>query len=131
MKSLETPKRIFTMFYIYPAAKSTSKWTKMTYTMFAVIILTSNFSAMISHLVYLSKLSLNDVKDSIFAFMGVSAYACVTYITATVFILRKQITAILDQLSAIYDAREYKFPISSVLIFETTSFMSNFLFKFR
>lgn len=96
------------MFYIYPAIESTSKRKKVTHMLFAVMVFTGNFLAAVAHVVYLSKYMTTNVKGSIFAFMGVSAYGCVTYITASVFILRKQISSILNQLSAIYDAREYK-----------------------
>lgn len=107
MNPLKTPKRIFTVFYIYPAKESTSQWKKAAYITFGAIVLTGNFSATAAHLAYLLEHMSTDPKGSIFAFMGVSAYLCVTYVAITIFVLRKQITAILDKLSAIYDAREY------------------------
>lgn len=121
MKPLKTPKKIFTLFYIYPDSKSMSKWKGIAHTIPGAIVLVGNFSAMVAHLAYLLGHISTDAKGSIFAFMGASAYACVSYITLSIFILRKQITAILDKLSAIYDAREYHSTISamhSVMTFE-------------
>lgn len=111
MEPLKTPKKIFTMFHIYPASKSTSKRKRMAYMILGAAVLIGNFCAMLAHLTYLLQHMSIDANGSIFAFMGVSAFGCVTYVTMTIYILRKQITAILNKLSQIYDAREYSFKI--------------------
>lgn len=104
MKPLKTPKKMFTLVCIFPAAEFTTNWT---YIISAVIIFAGNFLATVAHVVYLCKYISTDVNGSIFVFMGASTFGCVTYITICVFILRKQITCILDRLSAIYDARKW------------------------
>lgn len=107
MKPLETPKRTFTIFHIYPATESASPLIKTIYATFAVMVFASNISAVLAHLAYLLVHVSTDAKGSIFAFMGVAAYVGVSYISMTVFILRKQISAVIDKLAAIYNAREY------------------------
>lgn len=106
MALLETPKLIFTLQCVYPATKSTSKWKKIEYISFALAIFSGNFLGMITHLGYALKFNTIDFEGSIFASTGVVAFSGVTYVIITVFVLRKQISAILDNLLLIYDMRE-------------------------
>lgn len=108
MEPLETPKCIFTLQCVYPAAKSTTKWKRIGYISFALMIFCGTFFGTVAHLAYLLKFSKIDFKGSIFACSGIIVFSGVMYIIVTIFVLRNQISAIFDNLVSIYDTCEYR-----------------------
>lgn len=94
MEGFETPEKIFTWLSIYPAAKGTSRLEKTAHFTFGFTVFLANFCAALAHLGYLCKYISIDLKGSVFAFMGVASFGCLTYIIITVFRLRLQICSI-------------------------------------
>lgn len=106
MKGFETPKKMFTWLWIYPEANGTSKLEKMAHIAFALLVFAANLFGSLAHCGYLWKFMSMDLKGSVFAFMGVTVFSCVTYIIITVFRLRDQICSIIDKLLEIYRSRK-------------------------
>lgn len=106
MEGFETPKKMFTCLGIYPEAEGASRLEKMAHITFAWIVFTSNLFASLAHWGYFLKFLSIDLKGSIFAFMGLTAFSCLTYICMTVFSLRRQICNIIDKLVEIYKSRK-------------------------
>lgn len=117
MEGFETPKKIFTWVSIYPEADGTSRLEKMAHIAFGFVVFLSNLCGSLAHWGYLFKFISIDLKGSVFAFMGVTVFSCLTYIIITVFRLRNQICSIIDKLTDIYQSRKYFTDTFSIFIF--------------
>lgn len=132
-----TTKLVLTWLSVCPAAESTSKFKKMAYKSFTVANYVAHLSGFLTYLVYLLKYSSTDLEGSIFAFMAITTYVGMVYITASLSLQRDQISEIFRKLSTIYELRKYrffwgvwmnlilKFTLKKIMKFHSTEFHLN------
>lgn len=101
-----TAKWVLIWLCIYPSAKSTGKFQKIAHILFTIVYFMGCVLGALCHFAFLLKNRSTDLNGSIFSFNGSFGFSAMFYVMVTVFSLRSEICAILDQLTTIYDTRK-------------------------
>lgn len=109
MEPLVTAKQMLIWLRICPSPNSASKSEKLAHLAFTILVSTGQILGAITHMIYLFEFGSTDLKGSIFSLMGAAGFIAIFYVSIIVFSMRYQIREIFEQLSIIYDTREYTF----------------------
>lgn len=104
MQPLFTIKRILIWLCMCPPQKSTSKWKKRVYLIFAAVVLFSFLFGLMAHSAYIVKFLSTNFPGCLFAFLGVCGFWGVIYIMTTSFIMRQKISRFFENLTEIYES---------------------------
>lgn len=106
MDPLYTNKWALTWLCVYPATKTTSKWTKMAHISFTVANLIGQLCGAVSHFVYFLKYKSIDLGGAVYAFMGFTSFVALIYITISLYSQRHEIAILFEKLTKIYENRK-------------------------
>lgn len=107
MQPLDKTKRVLTWLGIFPLNEFSSKREKVAVIVVTLVTFATSLASSVASLLFFMEFWKIDPKDSLFAACGVVAFCSICYILITVFFLRRQISAIFDELLVIYDASKY------------------------
>lgn len=110
MEPLIVFRRAFIWLCVYPPDDGTSKWKKRTYILFQISLLALNLFAVSMHIRTTLLIGTDDILHSTFSFVLVIGASNAVFNQLAMLCYRKEITEVLDSLSAVYDACEY-FPL--------------------
>lgn len=102
MKPFVTNKRVLQWLCVYPLDENSNKLMKLACVVFALCVFISQLAAVISSAVFFLTFMSTDLELALFALFQVAACAAVTYVAVIAFVMRKEITTTIDQLSGIY-----------------------------
>lgn len=103
MRPLELNRRILIWMCVYPCDENTTRWKRLAYILFSILIFVLNAIGLIFSTAYFIKYVSIDLEQSLFALLQAVGEANMVYILIITFILRHKITAMLKSLSKIYD----------------------------
>lgn len=106
MDPLFTYKWVLTWLCVYPAAKTTSKLTKMAHIVFTLTVLIGPLCGAVSHAAYILKFKSTNLNGAVFAFMGFTSLIAIIYIMISLYSQRHEITILFEQLTKIHENRE-------------------------
>ena len=102
MKPLATGQRVLTWLCVCPPDETTSKWKKRAFIILSVCVFMADFSAFVTSVAYVQRFVSIDLEKSLCSMLQICAMGCVTYAYIHMFVLRHEITALLEHLSLIY-----------------------------
>lgn len=102
MKPLATGQRVLTWLCVCPPDETTSKWRKRAFIIFSVCVFMADLSAFVTSVAYVHRYVSIDLEKSLCSMLQICAMGCVTYAYLQMFVLRHEITALLEHLSQIY-----------------------------
>lgn len=103
MKPLGTSRKILTWFYLYPVEEGTER-KKLIHFILSAVVFIFKISFLASSTAFFMKYVSTDLEESLYALFQISAFSNSTYVIAIAYISHQKITALIDRLSAIYDA---------------------------
>lgn len=101
MDPLLTNKWALTWLCVYPAAKTTSKTTRIAHIMFTATVLFGLLCGTVSHFAYFLKYKSTDLEGSLFGFMGFASFLALDYVMIFIYSQRSQVITIFEQLTNI------------------------------
>lgn len=102
MEPFAMNKRVLQWHCVYPLDENSSKWMKWACVAFALCVFASNILAIVSSAVYVWKYIWIDLEGSLYALFQVAGWTSLTYGMVIAFIMRKELTATIDQSSDIF-----------------------------
>lgn len=103
MDVLATSKQVLSWLSLYVADGDIDKRKAISYICVSFMTLISNASLVLCSALYISKYISNDLEEALYACGQLIAFLSSTYMLLIAFILRKKITAIINELAAIYE----------------------------
>lgn len=109
MVPLAIHKRVWTWLCVYPIDESTSKWKKLVYIIFTLVILAANLSIIPASVAFAMKFVSTDLEGSLHALFQITACTGIIFAMFSGFILRHKISTIFEQLTEIYNRSKNQF----------------------
>lgn len=104
MKPLQTNQQVLTWLCVYLAKQNTSKFKKILYIVFSVVVFLGYFNVLLASIAFFLKYASSSLEQSLYALFQISGDFGTVYMMLTAYTLRKQFKIIFDKLSNIYDA---------------------------
>lgn len=117
MQPLVTTKRILEWISMYPVAKSTTTplWKASAHIIIIVMMFGVTLCAIAAYTVYIIENISNNLEDCVFTFMAFVTCCGLIYAMIMAFFTRHQVPSIFQQLSSIYEDRNYSIELNKII----------------
>lgn len=108
MELLIANKKVFTWLCAYPINENASKWKNIQYVAFTMTMFIGLICAFCSCVLYIARFLSTDLIESLYAVYQMNVFFSAIYVIIYLIISRHKIYVMLNNLSSIYEACEFK-----------------------
>lgn len=108
MDPLKTTKQVLTWLCVYPTDQFTSEWKKMGFVIFSLVCFVLNLNGLAASAAYFLTYVSDDLESALYALFQTDSLTAIAFTHILILLSRREIVAIFENLSKIYDARNYK-----------------------